>query len=58
VLHTFPTRRSSDLARPTELLEALELFAPENVATFHFHRKAMNYFHESGQYLDPLSAVV
>ena len=45
-------------ARPTELLEALELFAPENVATFHFHRKAMNYFHESGQYLDPLSAVV
>ena len=45
-------------ARPTEVFEALDLFSPEGIARFHFHRKAMNYFHESGEYLDPLSAVV
>jgi len=45
-------------ARPTEVIEALDLFDPETIASFHFHRKAMNYLDESGQYLDPLTALV
>ncbi len=45
-------------AKPNEVLEILNLFDAETVASFHFHRKALQYRDESGQYLDPLSAIV
>ncbi len=45
-------------ARPTEVIEALDLYDAERIASFHFHRKAMNYYDETGRYLDPLSALV
>ena len=45
-------------ARPTEVIEVLDLFEAERIASFHFHRKVMNYYDESGRYLDPLSALV
>jgi radical SAM-linked protein len=45
-------------AKPNEVLEVLDLFEPQSISSFHFHRKALEYRDESGQYLDPLSAVV
>ncbi len=45
-------------ARPTEVIGALDLYDAERVASFHFHRKVMNYYDETGRYLDPLSALV
>lgn len=45
-------------ARPTEVIDALDIYDVERVASFHFHRKIMNYYDETGRYLDPLSALV
>lgn len=45
-------------AKPNEVLEVLGLFDAETIASFHFHRKALQYKDESGEYLDPLSAIV
>jgi len=45
-------------AKPNEVFEVLNMFSTEAIASFHFHRQALQYRDESGEYLDPLSAVV
>jgi hypothetical protein len=45
-------------AKPSEVFETLEMFDENTIASFHFHRKALQYRDDSGNYLDPLSAVV
>jgi radical SAM family uncharacterized protein/radical SAM-linked protein len=45
-------------AKPNEVLEVLNIFEPEQIVSFHFHRKALHYRDEQGVYLDPLAAVV
>lgn len=48
----------SGYARPTEVLEVLDIFDVERLVSLRFHRKALHYIDETGMFLDPLSAVV
>ena len=45
-------------AKPSEIMEVLEIFEPDRISSFHFHRKALQYKDKEGMYLDPLSAIV
>ncbi|MFH1699126.1 MAG: TIGR03960 family B12-binding radical SAM protein [Candidatus Zixiibacteriota bacterium] len=45
-------------AKPSEVLEALELFDAGQISSFHFHRAKMGYVNDDGIYLDPLSALM
>ena len=45
-------------AKPNEVLRALGLFEENQISSFHFHRKALQYRDENGIYLDPLSAII
>lgn len=45
-------------AKPDEVLRALELYTTEEIASFHFHRKALLYRDENESCLDPLTAVI
>jgi radical SAM family uncharacterized protein/radical SAM-linked protein len=45
-------------ARPNEILEALDLFDSETIASFHFHRQELYCLDDAGNRHDPLSAVI
>jgi hypothetical protein len=48
----------SGYAKPNEVFEVLDMFDNATIASFHFHRQALQYLDNTGEYLDPLSAVV
>jgi len=45
-------------AKPNEVLDVLNIFEPEQIISFHFHRKMLHYRDEQGTCLDPLTAVI
>lgn len=45
-------------AKPNEVLEALNLFTPEKILSFHFHRQALLYRDKNGVSCDPLTVTV
>lgn len=45
-------------AKPSEVIEALGGFSSEDITSLHFHRSALQYWDSTGQYLDPLSAII
>lgn len=45
-------------AKPSEVLESLEIFEADQMSSFHFHRAKMGYVNEEGIYLDPISALM
>ncbi len=45
-------------ARPREVLETMDLFDQESLTSLHFHRQKLQYLNSSGNYLDPLEAIL
>ncbi|MEZ5359695.1 MAG: TIGR03960 family B12-binding radical SAM protein [Candidatus Zixiibacteriota bacterium] len=45
-------------AKPSEVIDALGGFSSADITSLHFHRTALQYKDSTGQYLDPLSAII